>query len=98
MKVSGENKMGNGPVKRFNDRLLSVCIWKNKGTDRYGQENEFHTVSISRGYKDKDGNFKSSNSLRPEDLSSVRDLLEQAENYLNGDSEEIEEEPIEILE
>ncbi len=89
--------MGNGPIKKFNDRLLSVCIWKNKGTDRYGQENEFHTVSISRGYKDKEGNFKSSNSLRPEDLSSVRELLTQAEEFLNGDSPELEEEIIEEI-
>lgn len=89
--------MGNGPIKKFNDRLLSVCIWKNKGTDRYGQENEFHTVSISRGYKDKDGNFKSSNSLRPDDLPSVKELITQAEEFLNGTSSEMEDEIIEEI-
>ena len=90
----GENKMGNQPIKKFNDRLLSVCIWKNEGTTKYGQKSEFNTVSVSRGYKDKSGEFKSSNSFRPEDLGAIKSLLEQAEDFLNGDSREMEEEII----
>ena len=84
--------MGNKPIKRFSDRLLSVAVWKNKGTSRDGEETEFHTVSVSRSYKDRNGEFKNTNSLRPDDLSSVRDLLQQAEEFLNGDSPEMEEE------
>ena len=88
--------MGNGPIKKFNDRLLSVCIWKNSARDRHGQESEFYTVSVSRGYKDRDGNFKSSTPFRPEDLGSMRELIAQAEEFL-GDCSGLEEEPIEIL-
>ena len=87
--------MGNKPVKRFSDRLLSVCIWKNKGTSRDGEETEFHTVSVSRGYKDRNGEFKNTNSLRPDDLSAVRDLLTQAEEFLNGNASEMEDEIVE---
>jgi hypothetical protein len=80
--------MGNKPIKKFNDRLLSVAVWKNKGTNSYGEETEFHTVSISRGYKDRNGEFKSTHSLRPDDLPAVRDLLTQAEDFLNGNTPE----------
>ena len=84
---------GNKPIKRFTDRLLSVAVWRNKGISRYGGESVFHTVSISRGYKDKSGEFKSSNSLRPEDLPAVRELITQAEHFLN--EPELEDELLE---
>ena len=87
--------MGNKPIKRFSDRLLSVCIWKNKGTSRDGEETEFHTVSVSSSYKDRNGEFKNTNSLRPDDLPALRELLTQAEDFLNSDSAEMEEELVE---
>ena len=83
--------MGNKPVKRFTERLLSVAVWKNKGTSRDGEETEFHTVSVSRSYKDRNGEFKNTNSLRPDDLPAVRELLTQAEDFLNGTASEEEE-------
>ena len=86
--------MGNKPVKRFSAGLLNVAVWRNKGTSRYGDESVFHTVSISRGYKSQ-GEFKSTGSLRPEDLGAVRELLQQAEDYLNNPSPEMEEEIME---
>ena len=89
--------MGNKPVKRFSDRLLNVAVWKNKVN---GSDAEFHTLSISRGYK-KDGEFKSTNSLRPEDIPSVIDLLKQAENYIDsvnsGGTDTSEESTEEVL-
>ena len=87
--------MGNKPIKRFSDRLLSVCIWKNKGTSRDGEDTEFHTVSVSRGYKDRNGEFKNTNSLRPDDLPALRELLTQAEDFLNEGASEMEDEIIE---
>ena len=92
MGIFGENKMGNQPIKKFNAGLLSVCIWKNEVTTRFGGKHEFRTVSVSRGYKDKSGEFKSSNSFRPEDLGAIKELLTEAEDFLNGDSREMEEE------
>ena len=86
--------MGNKPIKRFSAGLLNVAVWRNKGTSRYGEESVFHTVSISRGYKSQ-GEFKSTGSLRPEDLGTVRELLQQAEDYLNNPSPEMEEEIME---
>lgn len=87
--------MSNKPIKRFSQGLLNVAIWKNIGTNRYGGESVFHTVSISRGYKDKNGEFKSSNSLRPEDLPVVRELIAQAEKFLNEPEPELEDEMLE---
>ena len=89
--------MGNQPIKRFSQGLLNVAVWRNKGTSRYGEESVFHTVSVSRGYK-SNGEFKSTGSLRPEDLGVVKELLEQAENFLNEPSPEMEAEIIEEVE
>ena len=88
--------MGNKPIKRFSAGLLNVAVWRNMGTSRYGEETVFNTVSISRGYKSQ-GEFKSTGSLRPEDLGTVRELLQQAEEFLNNPNPEMEQEIIEEI-
>ena len=75
--------VNNPPIKKFKSRLLSVAVWKNKGTNSFGETSEFHTVSIQRGYKDKNDEFKSTASLRPQDLPEIKELLTQVEQFLN---------------
>ena len=45
-------------------------------------------LAANRRFKDRNGEFKSTNSLRPDDLPAVRDLLTQAEDFLNGNAPE----------
>lgn len=70
------------PEKKFRAGVISATIWKNAGKTKDGQETEYSTVSFERGYKDKEGNWKSTNSLRINDLPRAAAVLMKAYEYL----------------
>ena len=84
----------NLPEAKFMAGPISATVWKNTGT-RDGKETEYKTVSFDRRYKDKDGQWKSTTSLRVNDLPRAEVVLKKAFEYLvlkdqgNGISEEI---------
>lgn len=69
------------PVKRFSTGAISATIWLNT-TLKNGKELAFNTVSFERRYKDKEGNWKSSNSLRQSDLPKALVVLRRAYEHL----------------
>lgn len=78
-----ENKnKGNMPETRFSTGAVSATVWKNKGLKKDGQEVEFRTISFGRRYQDKEGNWKSTNSLRINDLPKAVVVLNEAYRYL----------------
>mgnify|MGYP001605690452 FL=1 len=74
--------MNNLPEKKFTAGAISATVWKNSATDNFGREVFYRTVSFDRRYKDKDGNWQSSNSLRVNDLPKARLVLGEAYKYL----------------
>ena len=72
----------NTPEKKFSTGAISATIWKNKGTRKTGEETEYRTISIDRRYKDKEGNWKSTTSLRINDLPKMKLVIEKAYEYL----------------
>ena len=74
--------MNNLPEKRFTAGAIFATVWKNSATDNFGREVFYRTVSFDRRYKDKDGKWQSSNSLRVNDLPKARLVLEEAYKYL----------------
>jgi len=78
-----ENKKpGNPPEKKFSTGAISATVWKNKGVRKTGEETEYRTISLDRRYKDKDGNWKSTTSLRINDLPKMKLVIEKAYEYL----------------
>ncbi|RME78356.1 hypothetical protein D6774_01450 [Candidatus Woesearchaeota archaeon] len=69
------------PEKKFRAGALSATIWNNK-TQRDGKEETYRTVSFERNYKDKDGTWKTTNSLRVNDLPKAVLILNKAYEYL----------------
>ncbi len=67
------------PEKKFNVGLVKATVWKN--TSSTGDE--FRTVSVNKSYM-KDGEWKNSNSFGADDLGKAIDVLQQAQEYLNG--------------
>ena len=59
----------NIPIKRFRAGPLSASVWNNAGQKNDGQSFEFKSVSFERNYKDKQGAWKTTNSLRINDLA-----------------------------
>lgn len=73
---------GNIPEKKFRAGAISVTVWKNKGKGTEGEEVEYSTISIERGYKDKEGAWQSTNSMRVNDLPRASVALQKAYEYL----------------
>lgn len=73
---------GNLPEKKFRAGAISATIWQNKGQSKNGDAVEFRTISIERGYKDKDDQWQSTNSLRINDLPRATMVLQKAYEYL----------------
>ena len=74
--------MANTPEKKFRAGAISVTVWKNKGKGTEGEEVEYSTISIERGYKDKEGAWQSTNSMRVNDLPRASVALQKAYEYL----------------
>jgi hypothetical protein len=79
----------NQPEKKFSTGAISATVWKNTGTSKDGKPFESHSVSLQRRYKDKTGQWQTTNSLRLNDLPKVALVVEEAYKYLvlNGREE-----------
>ncbi|MBR9690320.1 hypothetical protein GOV08_01410 [Candidatus Woesearchaeota archaeon] len=67
----------NVPEKKFRAGAISATLWKNHGV-RDGETTEYTTVSFERSYKDKEGNWQTTNSLRINDLPKAAVVLQKA--------------------
>ena len=66
------------PVKKFAAGGIQVAIWENEST----KGGKFNNVSIQRNYKDKNDEWKSSSSLRVNDLPKATVALQKAYEWL----------------
>lgn len=72
----------NLPEKKFSTGAIRATVWKNKGTSKDGQETEFRTITLDRSYMDKEGNWKSTGSLRVNDLPRAALVLNKAYEFI----------------
>jgi len=72
----------NVPEKKFRAGLITATVWKNEFKGENGELKEYRTVSFDKSYKDKNGNWKSTNTLRMNDLPKAAMVLEEAFKYL----------------
>lgn len=74
--------MPEQPEKKFSTGSVSATIWQNKGKSKTGEEVSFRTVSFQRRYKDKNDEWKTTNTLRTNDLPKASLVLQKAYEYL----------------
>ena len=74
--------MANAPEKKIRAGAVSATIWSNEGTSKTGEKVEYKTISLERNYKDKEGNWKSTNSFRVTDLPKASLVMNKAYEYL----------------
>ncbi len=71
------------PEKKFSTGAICATIWKNNGTSKKtGDSVEYRTIQLDRRYKDKEGNWQSTASLRLNDLPKASLVLQKAYEYL----------------
>jgi hypothetical protein len=79
--TSEKNK--NMPEKKFRAGAISATVWQNNGqSNKTGQPVVYRTISLERGYKDKNGEWKSTSSFRINDLPRAALVLNEAYRYI----------------
>ena len=77
------NKMEkNLPEKKIRAGAISATVWENQGKNNEGKPVAYKTVSFERSYKDSKGEWKTTSSLRMNDLPKAKLVLEKAFEYL----------------
>ncbi|MBO9466725.1 hypothetical protein J7443_15890 [Tropicibacter sp. R15_0] len=59
----------NRPTETLREGALKAAIWRNES-----ETGAYHTVTVARTYKDKDGNLQDTSSLRGKDMLSLAEL------------------------
>ena len=70
------------PNKKFKAGAVTAAVWANEMNDRQGNKFSVYTVAFDRNYKDRDGNWKSTNSMRVNDIPKLRLVAYEAYEYL----------------
>jgi len=81
-KIKTENITGNVPEKKFSTGALVATVWQNQGVGKTGEDISYRTVSFQRRYKDPSGEWKSTSTLRINDLPKASLVLQKAYEYL----------------
>ena len=74
--------MSNKQIQKFNVGAIHVSIWENKAISKEGVVKNYHSVSVDRNYKTKQGEWKNTNSLKVHDLPKAILALQKAYEYL----------------
>lgn len=69
---------GQKPLCKIQAGQVSAALWENKLTTKDGNEMDVLKVTLQRRYKDKDGNWKSSNSFGRNEIPLAIFCLSQA--------------------
>lgn len=72
----------NTPEKTFRASPITATIWTNEVSNKDGEVNLFRTITLERTYKDKDGGWKKTHSLRTSDLPKASLVLNKCYEYI----------------
>ena len=84
----------NQPEKQFKVGGVCVAIWRTERTDGNGEKYDTRHVTLDRAFKETDGNWKHTGSMRVNDIPKATLALQKAFEYLtcSGKSTDNEEE------
>jgi hypothetical protein len=90
---------GNQPEKKFRAGAISATVWLNTGqSKKTGETTSYRTISLQRGYKDKNDQWQNTGSMRINDLPRAALVLTKAYEYLvtarQQDSTAVQEEVV----
>ena len=73
---------GNLPEKKFRAGAICATVWQNNGQSKDGQPTKYRTISVQRGYKNKEGEWQNTTSFRVNDLPRLSVVLQNAYEYV----------------
>ncbi len=86
------------PTAKYTAGQVSAALWENEVTTRSGQKVTMLKATVERRYKDKDGQWKSSNSFSRNEIPlAIYCLQKSFEHIIEGQKDDenvIEEEAV----
>lgn len=76
--MAEDTSKNTAPSMTLRDGTLKAAIWRNES-----QNGAFHSVTVSRGYKDKEGNWKDTNTFRAQDMLGLSELMRSAHHHVH---------------
>lgn len=73
--------MADKPLVNFKAGVIQVALWRNE-REVNGTPFVFIETTLSRQYKDKEGNWKATHSLRVNDIPKAIMLLQKAYEHI----------------
>lgn len=78
-----QNGTGNQPEKKFRAGAISATIWLNSGQNpKTGEPTQWRTITLERVYKDREGQWKNTSSMRINDIPRATLVLNKAYEYI----------------
>ena len=87
---------GQKPLCKYQAGQVSAAVWENKATTKNGNEVDILKATVQRRYKDKNGEWKSSNSFSRNEIplaiyclgKAFQTMIEEQSNSNNNETEE----------
>lgn len=71
--MSDDQTEARRPIETVREGPLKAAIWCNQG-----ENGPYHSVTVARTYKDRDGNLQDTQSFRPKDMLGLSELARRA--------------------
>ncbi len=87
--------LGQKPVVKFAVGQVSAAVWENRVTTQAGKKVTMLKATVERRYKDRDGQWKSSNSFGKNEIPFVIYCLQKSLDHIVGaqrEDDDVEEE------
>jgi hypothetical protein len=85
-------KEKNPPIKKFKAGAISAAVWENQAQNNKGEVISFKSISFDRNYKDANGEWQKTNSLRTSDIPKAVLVLSKAYEFLALNNPETDDE------
>lgn len=82
--MSDETNEPRRPEDTLREGPLKAAIWRNEG-----ENGAYHSVTVARTYKDRDGNLQDTQSFRPKDMLGLSELARQAHHTAHNLDREV---------
>lgn len=82
--MSDDYEEKSRPTESLREGPLKAAIWRNEG-----QNGDYHTVTLARSYKDKEGNWQDTGTFRAKDMLSLSELARRTHHEMQDRDREI---------
>lgn len=79
-----------GPVAKFRAGQVSAALWENEVTTKAGKKVTMLKATVERRYKDRDGQWKSSNSFARNEIPLAIFCLQKSFEHIIGSQQDEE--------